>query len=106
MAERKRPLPGRGHTNLWTIGLNGATGAPRRDGPAKGLAEGHEEIVIENPVFFGQDFSERELRLFRSFGADEPEPVRNSVDMGIDADPQFTEPQREHEIGRLSSHAF
>ncbi len=45
-----------------------------------------QERVERDPVASGDGATERLFRLFRGAGAHEPEPVRNTVDVGVDRD--------------------
>ena len=63
------------YTHFSTVGFDRASGAPGRKGPAKGLSEGDEKVIVRNPIFFRKDLSKGEFSLFRSLGVDESEAI-------------------------------
>ena len=81
-----------------------STGAPRRRRMALVLPEGHEKVIIDNPVLFRKLFSQCPLGLLRGLCLDISEPVGNPVNMGINAYPRFVIPESHHKIRCFSSH--
>jgi len=77
-----------------------------RERPAHVLPEGHQEVVVADPVAPGKLGAKRQLRLVRRLGPHEPEAVRDAVDVDVDADAGLVEPDGDHEVRGLSPHPF
>jgi len=80
--------------------------AKRRDGTADGPAECHEQRVVTDPVFPGKFLSQGKFRFIGRPGRNIPQPVRNPVHMGIDANSLFAVTQSDNEVRRFPAHPF
>src|SRR6266545_7856140 len=70
---------------------------------AKGLAHGDQQIIDLNPVTLRELGAQRHFSVLRSFGAHVTPAVRDTVDMGIDTDPEFLESLGDHQICGLAA---
>ncbi|VTR64050.1 hypothetical protein DESC_120142 [Desulfosarcina cetonica] len=75
------------------------------DRSANHLAKGHQELVIADPVAFGQLLAQGHLGLVRRAGLHVADAVADTVHMGIHANGRNLEPLHEHQIGGLAAHA-
>lgn len=68
------------------------------------LAECDQKIVDVDPEFAGEYAFECLFGGFGVVGDDHPEPVRDAMDVGVDADRRYSESKSEYEVGGLSTH--
>ncbi len=95
-----------GHANPRTIAEDRAAAAKRGNRLAEVLAEGDQKIVPLDPVTGREDASQGLLRLLRRLRCHKGEPVRDPVDVGIDADARFAKSEGHHQIRRLAADAL
>lgn len=94
------------HADLGAILLNGTKGTKRRDRSAQVLTERNEKIVVFDPIRRWKNSPQGKFGFLGVFRPDKPQSVGDPVDVGIDTNPKFSEGERHHEIGRLSSDSF
>src|SRR5438552_9067813 len=82
-----------------------AGAAPRRQRPADGLAERHQDRIETPPLARRQRGAQRHLRRRRGTRRDVAPAVRDAVDVGIDADPGEAEGLGDYQVGRLPPYA-
>src|SRR5579884_486669 len=91
--------------DLFTVGSELASAAKRGDRLADELPKRNKEIIVNDPVFFGEFLPKRPFALFGGFRLDIADPVRNAMDMGVDADSRLPIRDGHHQVGGLSSDA-
>ena len=79
--------------------------AMRVAGRAAGLAEGNEVGVPGDPVAYRQQGPQGHLRVVRGFRVDETEPVRDAVNVDVDADGWLVEAERDDKVRCFSPYA-
>ena len=92
------------HVNPPAKRIYGTPGTERRDGSTNILSPRNQKGIILNPKFFGQFFSKGPFGFLRCFCPDIAESIRNTVNVRVNANPQFPETFRHNEIGGFSPH--
>src|SRR6185437_1765374 len=97
--------PMRCHTDLPAVFEHRAGRAFRTRAGTDVLAEWHEQPIDLDPVALWQHALEGGHRLFRCSRRDHAPPVRDAVDMNVDADRRPAAGNAEREIGALGADA-
>ncbi len=99
-------LSTQGDTNLATIFFHRTPATDRRDGATKILSKGDEEIVVLDPIRFGELIPQRKFCLLRILGANITPAIGNSMHMRVYANARLAIAQCYDQIGGLSAYAF
>ena len=78
----------------------------RRDRPAQMLAEIHQQVVVLDPVLFGQFGAQGDLGFLRRSGFDIAPAIGNPVHMGVDADAGLVVAQGDDQVSGFAADAF
>ena len=85
------------------VGCDLASGADRADGLAQILPVSDKQIIEPDPIPARQFPAQSHFRIFRGFGSDIAEPVRNAVHVRVDRNSRLTKAERHDDVRRLAS---
>src|SRR5947199_5765102 len=88
------------------VGCDLASGADRADGLAQILPVSDKQIIEGDPIPARQFPAQSHFRIFRGFGSDIAEPVRNAVHMRVDRNSRLTKAERNDDVGRLACYPW